>query len=107
MNRDLSEVVQQRGRHERELEGDLRSTLERISGELERMSADHAATAEREQARAREIAQSQLSGQTLDERVDELERRLVAQRELVGRQAEDAGSVDATLADLQPAGARS
>ncbi len=101
VNRDLSEVVQQRGRHERELEGDLRSTLERISGELERMSADHAATAEREQARAREIAQSQLSGQTLEERVDELERRLVAQRELVGRQAEDAGSVDATLADLQ------
>ncbi|MBT5773629.1 MAG: hypothetical protein HOH95_04545 [Dehalococcoidia bacterium] len=101
LRRDLSAVVERTGQRDHELEAELRRALEIIAGQLADFEGHQASSEVRQRSMVVGIAERERGERSLEDRVDELERRLGAQRNTTAHQVDDASRVDSQLADLE------
>ncbi len=101
LRRDLSAVVERTGLRDHELESELRRALEIIAGQLADFEGHQASSEVRQRSMVVGIAERERGERSLEDRVDELERRLGAQRNTTAHQVDDASRVDSQLADLE------
>ena len=101
LRRDLSAVVERTGQRDHELESELRRALEVIAGQLADFEGHQASSEVRQRSMVVGIAERERGERSLEDRVDELERRLGAQRNTTAHQVDDASRVDSQLADLE------
>jgi chromosome segregation ATPase len=101
LRRDLSAVVERTRQRDHELESELRRALEVIARQLADFEGHQASSEVRQQLMVVGIAEREQGERSLEDRVDELERRLGAQRNTTALQVDDAGRMDSQLADLE------